>query len=267
VLILRKPVWQYLFMGLAALGLSYQGIRNYSKADCSDLYVYEDYTTQALSSLPENAMLLSYQWDYLISPAYYFQFVEGRRMDVAIVDKELLRRSWYFDQMKTNYPDVMDDIDSEVASFLTTLAPFEEGDDYNASVLESRYRRLIARMIETNMDERSVFIAPELVEGELRRGELNLPAGLRLIPDLFFFRVVHSEDYVPLEMEKIDVSIRFPRQENRYSRVIENFVSNMWMYRALYELQHGKTENARRMRELLLSHFPDIPLPQSLAGL
>jgi len=115
------------------------------------------------------------------------------------------------------------------------------------------------------MDERDVFVAPELVEGELRRGELTLPAGLRLIPDLFFFRVVHSEDYLPLR--KTDVSIRFPRQANRYSRVIENFVSNMWMYRALYELQHGKTENARRMRRLLLSHFPDIPLPPSLAGL
>ncbi len=265
VQMLRKPIRQYLFMGLVALGLSYQVIRNYSKADCSDLYVYEDYTTQALSSLPENAMLLSYQWDYLISPAYYFQFVEGRRRDVAIVDKELLRRSWYFDQMKTNYPDVMDDIDPEVASFLTALAPFEQGDDYDASVLERRYRRLISRMIETNMDERDVFVAPELVEGELRRGELTLPAGLRLIPDLFFFRVVHSEDYLPLR--KTDVSIRFPRQANRYSRVIENFVSNMWMYRALYELQHGKTENARRMRRLLLSHFPDIPLPPSLAGL
>jgi len=265
VQILRKPIWQYLFMGLVASGLSYQVISNYSEADSSDLYVYEDYTTQALRSLPDNAMLLSYQWDYLISPAYYFQFVEGRRRDVAIVDKELLRRSWYFDQMKTNYPDVMDDIDQEVDSFLTALAPFEQGGDYDASVLEKRYRRLITRMIETNMDERSVFIAPELVEGELRRGELTLPTGLHLIPDLFFFRIVYSDAYVPLE--KTDVSIRFPRQGNRYSRIIENFVSNMWMYRALYEIQYGNTENARHMRGLLLSHFPDIPLPPSLAGL
>jgi len=262
---IRKKPLALLFFGLVTFGILYEAISNFSKNDQSDLYVFEDYTKQALKSLPGEAVLLSYQWDYLISPAYYFQFVEGFRRDVAIVDKELLRRSWYFDQMKNNYPEVLGKLEPEIASFIAALMPFERGEEYNSSILEKRYRGLIARLIETNVGDRDVFIAPELVEGEFRRGELYLPEGQKLVPDLFFFRVVSTDAYVPIKME--DVSIRFPKKNNRYANIIKNFVSKMFIWRASYEIQHGKIENAKKLKGILIHHFPGLQLPQVLTNL
>jgi len=264
----QKQNWRWIITGIIVLTSVWEVTQNYSKADQSDVYIFEDYTKQALQSLPVDGVLMSYQWDYLISPAYYFQFVENFRKDVAIIDKELLRRSWYFDQMKNNYPVVMQNVEIEIASFLKALGPFEHGGDYNASILEQRYRRLISRLIETNMKDRSVFIAPELVEGEFRRGELILPPGLQIVPDLFFFRVVASNEYVPLnDFENFNLSIRFSRKSNRYSDMIKNFVSKMLAWRALYEIQHGQMENAKILKKTINQHFPDFQPPEALRNL
>lgn len=259
---IRGKSYRVVFLCLLAIGVTVEAIQNFSRVDKSDLYVFEDYTKQALNSLANNAVLLSYQWDYLISPAYYFQFVENYRKDVAIIDKELLRRSWYFDQLKNNYPQIMQKVGSELDSFLKALEPFERGGDFNPNLIERRYRELIARLIGTNARNRTVYIAPELVEGEFRRGELYLPRGIQLVPDLFFFRVVTANDYVPLH--NVNVAIRFPAQDNHYSDVIKNFSSKMFTWRALYELQFGKTENAKTLKRILQTHFPNFQLPQSL---
>lgn len=259
---IRGKSYRVVFLSLLAIGVTVEAIQNFSRVDRSGLYVFEDYTKQALNSLPNNAVLLSYQWDYLISPAYYFQFVENFRKDVAIIDKELLRRSWYFDQLTNNYPQIMQKVESEVDSFLKALEPFERGGDFNPNLIERGYRGLIARLIETNALHRTVYIAPELVEGEFRRGELYLPRGIQLVPDLFFFRVVTSNEYRPLR--NVDVAIRFPTRGNHYSDVIKNFISKMFTWRALYELQFGKTENARTLKRIIQTHFPNFQFPQSL---
>jgi hypothetical protein len=124
---------------------------------------------------------------------------------------------------------------------------------------------LIARLIETNLEEREVFIAPELVEGEFRRGELYLSPGLRLIPDRFFFRVVASDEYVPLS--NYDVSIRFSQKDNTYSDTIKSFVSKMLTWRALYEMQYGQIGNAREIKNILRSRFPGVKLPPPVENL
>jgi hypothetical protein len=254
--------WRFILLVLFPLGVVYEGFRNYSEVDQSQVTIFEDYTKGALQSLPEEAVLLSYQWDTLISPATYFQWVEGFRKDVMVVDKELLRRSWYFNQLKGCYPEVMENIVPETQRFIEALLPFERGGDFNPAILEKRYRRLIARLIETGLKERAVFIAPELVEGELRRGEIYLPPGVHLIPDLYFFRVVHTEAYVPLR--SMEVKIRFPGKHNDYTLMIRNFMSKMLMRRIRYEHLCGKKENIRMLREVATSLFLEMGFPEGI---
>lgn len=262
---IRGKTSRILAVSLVAAGIGFAAVRHFPEADRSDLHVFEDYAKQALGSLPEDAVLISYQWDYLISPAYYFQFVENYRRDVAIVDKELLRRSWYFDQLRSGYPVLLEDVEPEVESFLEALAPFERGKRYDARLLEARYRNLIARLIEANMTRGDVFIAPELVQAEIRRGDVHLPQGVRLIPDAFFFRAVRTDAYIPSEVTEI--RIRFPSKGNHYTNTLRNFVSNAFTWRALYELQHSKTEKARLLTHQLTEHFPGLQLPPVLRSL
>jgi hypothetical protein len=262
---IRRTKLVYLVLPVLFFSVVYESVSHFSKSDRSDLYLYEDYTKQALASLPNDAVLLSYQWDYFISPAYYFQFVEEYRKDVAVIDKELLRRSWYYHQMKMNYPEVMEPVSQEVQHFLSALEPFEEGGNFNPTLLEQRYRGLIARIIEVSMEERDVYIGPELVQNEFRRKELYLPAGYTFVPDLFFFRVVKTDDYSPLILS--DTELRFPKRGNPYTDTIRNFVSNMIVWRSFYEIQHGKIQEAKYLRSIYIRYFPSSRLPQQIRDL
>ena len=88
-------------------------------------FLVQDYTATLLANLKPNAVILSYQWDYFVSASYYFQYVKHIRTDVTVIDKELLRRSWYYLQMKKNHPAVYEKSKKEIDGFLEELYKFE----------------------------------------------------------------------------------------------------------------------------------------------
>jgi len=234
---------------LAGITLSYFSHQRTIKQ--SDVFVFEDYTKQALSSLPKDALLLTYQWDCLISPACYFQHVENFRKDVAVIDRELLRRSWYYDQLETLFPAIMSRVQPETRAFLKSLKPFECGESYNARRLEFHFQQVITRLIETHAEKYSVFIAPELVQNEGAGRGLILPEGTYLIPDVFFYRVVDSETY--REATPPLSQIRFPACKTYYTELIRQFVINMFLSRAKYEMLYKKHDKAQKFIQMARS--------------
>ncbi|RPI69925.1 MAG: DUF2723 domain-containing protein, partial [Ignavibacteriales bacterium] len=152
----------------------------YPKVDESNTYIYEDYTKEILSQVPDTSIILSYQWDYFLSASYYFQFVENHKRNIAIIDKELLRRSWYFNQLETTYPGILNGLDNDVKMFLEALKPFERDEKYDSNLLENLYRRIMTNLITSNMESRDIYIGPELYENEMQRGEFSLPEGYTL---------------------------------------------------------------------------------------
>jgi len=77
---------------------------HYASRDESRNYLVEDYAKNVFRSVAQNGIVLSYQWDYWVSASYYFQYVEGLRRDVTVIDKELIRRSWYLKELGERYP-------------------------------------------------------------------------------------------------------------------------------------------------------------------
>ncbi|HEX9934670.1 MAG TPA: hypothetical protein VGB38_05680, partial [bacterium] len=245
---------------LLALTLGFEMKTNWDRTDRSDYFTFEDYPKKALNSLPENAVLITYQWDYLVSPACYFQLVEGVRKDVAVIDKELLRRSWYFRQLETNHPEIMERIKPETEAFLEALRPFETGGTYNPQLLDRLYARLIQRLMETNLGQKSVFIGPELVDKELPSGEVVLPSNCAMVPDLFFYRVVQNTDpYIPLKTR--DNAIRFPQNGNAYTENVKRYIARMAALRMLYETQKGHAQTAVELKQSASVHYPEFPFP------
>ncbi|NUN10656.1 MAG: DUF2723 domain-containing protein [Ignavibacteriaceae bacterium] len=241
-----------------------QATLNYGKSDQSDNYLFKDYTISALNSVKQDAVIITYQWDFLISPSYYFQYVENHRNDVKIIDKELLRRSWYFNQLKKNMPDIYNRIEPEVNSFLKLLAPFERSELYDGQALETSFRRLQTLLVSTNFEHRPVYIGPEMAEAEMKTGEFALPPGYELIPDVFFFRVVNTKDYVEASLP--DFTIRVPSGRDDYhSSFIQNALGSMLVRRAMYEMQFDKTDRAKVYITKLKETFPDFPVPAGLA--
>ena len=242
--------------------IAVQFFMNVNKADHSGIYTYEDYTRTILNTVSQESIIFSYQWDYFISPSYYFRYVENYRKDVAVVDKELLRRTWYFDQLDRNYPFLFGELEDIVSKFKAALLPFERSENFNANLLESLYRRLMTGLVETNIDERDFYIAPELYQNEMQRGEFNLPQGYKLVPDNLLFKVVKGDEYVPASNP--DFQIRFSDKKNYYLEKIEYFTGLMLLNRVNYELQNGKVERAKVYMQKLKKILPDYSIPTTL---
>lgn len=248
-----------------ALVLLVQSYSNLKSVNQSDNYIYEDYTKNLINSLPHNSIIFSYQWDYFISASYYFQIVEKFRDDVIIIDKELMRRSWYYKQLNTNHPGLLNGVNQDVGQFLEALKPFERDEIFNANLLESLFRKIMTGLVSTNINKHDYFIAPELVDGEMKRGEFQLPSGYTLVPHLFLFKVVNTNDYVEAPLP--DFKIRFNNSEDKYQTALKGFISSMLMRRALYELQFQKIDRTRIYAKKIIDDFPDVTLPPQLSGL
>ena len=245
------------------LGIQYYS--SYETVNQRNNYVYQDYTKALLNSVPKNSIVFSYQWDYFISASYYFQMVENYRKDVTIIDKELLRRSWYYNQLSTNHPRLLTGVKSEISQFIEALKPFEREEQFNSNLLENLFRRIMTGLVSTNLINHEYFIAPEIVDGEMRRGEFQLPTGHTLVPYLFLFKVVSSNEYVEAPLP--NYNIRFENREDKYIVALRGFLSSMLIRRAMYEMQFNKIEQAKIYTKKLIADFPEVTLPPALTNL
>jgi hypothetical protein len=242
-----------------------QAMLNYKDNDLKDVYTYEDFSKSVINSTKPNSIVISYLWDYLIAPSYYFQLVEKYRPDVVLVDKELLRRSWYYVQLDRQHPGLMDGIKTEVNMFEDALKPFERNEVYDSNLLESLYRKIMTNLIATNIDKRDIYIAPELYDNEMQRGEFILPKGYTVIPDNLLFRIVKGNDYI--EVSDPDFIIRFPATRNRYIDFMENEEGTMLARRALYEIQFNRKDRAKLYVQKIKKEYPNYNLPRELEGI
>ena len=238
---------------------------NFNKVDRSEVYTYEDYTRAVLDNVSHEGIIFSYQWDYFISASYYFRYVENYRKDIAVVDKELLRRSWYFDQLNRNYPYLLKDMQDDIKKFKEALLPFERSENFNATLLESLYRKLMTDLVKYNAEERDFYIAPELYENEMQRGEFVLPQGFTLVPVGLLFKVVSDTGYVPAP--EPDFRLRISDKRNYYIDMIENFTGVMLARRTMYEMQYGKVERAKLYLQKIKEDLPNYIIPVTLRNI
>uniref|UniRef100_A0A7V2ZII6 DUF2723 domain-containing protein n=1 Tax=Ignavibacterium album TaxID=591197 RepID=A0A7V2ZII6_9BACT len=260
-----KKINQNIILIILFLFPASQLIRNFPEVNQSKTVVYENYTKSLMNSVTDDAMILSYQWDYFISPSYYYQLVENFKPEIAIVDKELLRRSWYFNQLERNYPGILSGIQTEINLFLDALKPFERNENYNAALLENLYRRIIENLISTNFEKREIFIGPEIFDNEMQRGQVSLPEGFKLVPHLFLFKVVKSDEYVEAPLP--DFKLNFSEKKDKYQTALSSFVGLMLVRRAYYEVQFNKAERAKLYLKKVAEEFPETPIPQQLQTL
>ncbi len=261
-LLMSHKKYAALPLGLVAVFIVIESYYNFPKVDQHNDYIFHDYTKDILSSVSKNSIVLTYEWDYFGSESYYFRYVENYRRDVAVIDKELLRRSWYYGQLQRNYPDVLSGIQDLVDEFKNAVRPFEEGGNYDSALLERLYRAIMTNLVATNIDKRNFYIAPELVENEMQRGEFSLPKGYTLVPDLFLFKVVKGDSYVPAKAP--DFTLRLPKNENSYSKFIERNVASMLERRAIYEIGFSNVNKAKLYIKKVKDNFPSFPLPEEL---
>ncbi len=236
-------------------------IVNYSNVNQSGIYSFEDYTKAIMNSSEKNSIIFSYQWDYFISPSYYYQHCENYRTDLSIVDKELLRRSWYYNQLKRNHPDILKNMDGEIKSFLSSVQPFERDQIFDSNVIEKNYRDVMTKLITGNED-RNFYMGLELFQSEISSGQFAIPEGYQIVPHLLMFKVVKGNQYVTAPNPNF--TIRLPKVKNSYIQFIETSVATMLTYRASYELQFGFKDRAQTYLKKVINSFSGYQIPTDI---
>ncbi|MBI1746890.1 MAG: DUF2723 domain-containing protein [Acidobacteria bacterium] len=129
---------------------------HYTRNDHSRYYVAYDYVHNALDNVEANALLLTLDW-HLYSPMLYYQHVEKLRPDVAVIDVNLLRRSWYMNYLRRQYPWLIEAAADDVQAYLADLDRFEHDQPYNPNSIQTKFLDMINHFIRIGMMSRPVY--------------------------------------------------------------------------------------------------------------
>jgi hypothetical protein len=224
-----------LFAAVLLFILAVQIYSNWYEADQSHNSLVEDYTKTILTNLPPHSIVLSYQWDYFVAASYYVQHVKHLRQDVIILDKELFRRSWYFQQLRKQYPTLMQKSRHETDLFLKELNKFEHDMPYQFEAIEGRYTALLKSFVEKNIDSIPVYVTPEI--------EPQYSAGYIRVPEIYLFRLTKDTSYMPARFPEI--YFHQYSKKDKYSANIVQLAINALQRRGMYESRYGQDSLAQ----------------------
>lgn len=255
-----NPKFSWLALGIPLYLITF----NYPKVDQSNNFHIGDYTKEALTSVAPDAIILTYQWDILISPALYLQNVEHVSSDVLIIDKELLRRSWYISQIENKEPDFFSKIEKEKEQYLLELRKFEEGKRFDAGVLQNAYEQLISSILQAHYSSRPIYIAPEVLNNEIKNHkDVILPDSLQLIPQKYFYRLSGYTDYAAMEDTTLP-DIRFPLHDDLFTKSMKNSILTVLTDRMAYDMNLNKQKDASLIFRMIRRIRDDVSPPPGL---
>jgi len=212
-------------------------------------HLVEDYTKNMFAGFEENALVLSYQWDYWVSAALYYQEVEGFRKDVIVLDKELFRRSWYIEQLRVNFPEIHETSLPEIERFSEQLYKFEHDLPYDAMQIEQAFNDLINSFLDKNYHERPLYLTIEM-EDQFGPEYVRVPVGLA-------FRLYREEDLPPArDLAFPDIVYRPFQSDERLVQGLHGMYATMFSNSALYMHRAGEYELAVPHIERALEFAP-----------
>lgn len=231
---------------------------HFREVDESDDHLVEDYTTNMFSSLRPDAVVISYQWDYWVSASYYFQIVDRVRPDVTVIDKELLRRSWYLKELERRRPWLIASSRPEVNAFLAQVSLFEHGLPYDPARIEASYVGMIDSFIRRSMVSHPVYVTGE-IEAGLTRGLARVPEGLA-------FRLSPRQGEIPFPVPSF--TCRPSLRGGRLEDMIRRLYADAFLSRGEYFLANfHDVQEARKCLENASLYSPASLRGQRLAAL
>ncbi len=192
----------YLLLLLCPLPL----IFNFTEANKRDYYLAEDFAKNGFASAPKDAIILTNWWDFY-APAFYLRYVENERKDLCIIDKELLRRSWYFLYLKKAYPWLVENSQSELEDFLSYLHQFEYGTLKDKIGIQNSFIRLLRSFFEKNPERRHFFLfipSPDYDLPDIIKEKKVIPYGI-------LYEIRDDSAYHFIDYQKL--TFRYPKRE------------------------------------------------------
>jgi ABC-type amino acid transport system permease subunit len=191
---------------------------NFRVASKQGDYVAYDQAMNTLGSAEQNATIITDWWD-VYSPVFYLQHVEQARPDVCVIDKELLRRSWYFKYLARAYPWLAERSAAEIAQYREYLDQFEHNRLRDPGEIQRRYMTMLASFVTRNPER----LAYTTFDANASLDAKQMLAGAHLVPVGLLFQI--RDDAVLPEFDYRRLTARIPRHEpdERTRDVLERY--------------------------------------------
>ena len=203
-----------------------------------------DFGRVYIEQLPRFSLLMGNYWD-IYSPLIYLTKVKGIRPDLIIIDKELLRRTWYIKYLEKEYPQFYQKSAIEIEDYLVELNKFEYDKPYNPNVIQAKFINMLKSFVDVNIDQ-GVYFAMVFPDQDLKQVR---PEYYRIVNGLVF-KIQSDTIYAEFDYSKLD--IKRPRiiNDERLSINID-IVKRMLNYNVVYLNLIKKTKEAEQAKAWL----------------
>ena len=250
----------YAFLLVAILPFS----QNFSKVDESKNFFVKDYTMNVFKSAPMNSIIMSSQWDFWVSSSFYQQFVKNIRPDLIIIDKELMRKSWYMHYLKMHYPELYENSKVEFETYLAELLKFEkfterytspktEADRQDLLKIQTSFLNLLNSLVDKNYDKRNFFTTFEIEQEKNERFGKDYTR----IPQGLLINYNKSKSYVDYEDPQFEFTIT--DKSDYHHNFIMNAYYNGYLSRANYLMNFERFEEAEGLINKAIELRPNTP--------
>lgn len=227
-------------------------VANYKKNDESDNYFVKDYTMNVFKSAPGKSLIISSQWDFCVSASWYYQMVKGIRPDIALIDKELLRKTWYIRHIQIHYPEIYERSKTEFEIYNTELIKFEketnrytnpqtEADRQDLMKINTAFMNLLNSMVERNYNDYGIYTTSEIEQATQERFGKEYTR----IPEGILFRYVKEKTF-PVTPEP-ELQYTITNEKDYYHNFIMNAYYNYYMQRANYLMNKSEFDTAEKL--------------------
>lgn len=183
-----------LLLAIIGVFVVFEGTMNFKESDESKNYFVRDFTMNVFKSADENSIVISTMWDFWVSASFYYQKVYKMRPDLIVLDKELMRRTWYIDQIKRQYPALYSRSAAEFDAYYNELVKFEnqtsrytnpqtEADYQEVKKINAAFMTLLNSIVDQNYSDKKIYVTFEVEDNKIERfanGYSRIPEGLLL---------------------------------------------------------------------------------------
>lgn len=241
---------------------------NFPFTNRHNFFLASDYVANIERPIVPGGMLLTSDWQ-VYSPLFYERELEQQRRDVVAIDVNLLRRSWYYDYLKSQYPDLFADTRAATETFLADLRRWEQDPDLFArspvlsKQINDHFHEMILAFVSTHLRKAPVYVTWEVGLGlEDKEFAQTLNQKYRLVPEGLVFRLASDQDFQkPANAELVtrginDGSFSFTADDVVMIKVIPVYV-NMLVNRGKYLETYGRAAEAIELYQRALSLDPN----------
>ncbi len=225
---------------------------NFSSASKANDYTVKDFVTNVYSSAPENSIIVTKLWDFIVSPSLYFQSVESQRRDLTIIDKELLNKSWYvenlmkhksllYENSKKEFDDYLSEVKNYEVNKIAYDSPVSVSERNQSQKFKNSQKALLNSIAENNYPQKMTFTTLEIEQDESQLFKDKF----KKVPFGILTLLTKSDDFIDDGSPEFQYNPSAQRDYHHSSVMTAYF--NAFMTRAQYLMKHSRNDEARKL--------------------